>query len=461
MKESRPPIVTVLGHVDHGKTSLLDAIRETHVTSREAGGITQSIGASSVITKQGRKITFIDTPGHAAFSQMRSRGSKVADIAILVVAADDGPKPQTWEALEHIRASGASMIIAFTKVDLATASVETAQTQLEKQGVYFESRGGDIPWVEISSKTGSGIEQLLDLIILIADIADYKSDPTASLEAVVIETTRDRRGQLVSVIVRSGQIKISDDLVAGSEIGRVKSIFDENGKIIKVINPGEAGQILGFSSVPSVGAKVEHFDPNKVYKERQQSSPQLVEEGKLAIFLKTKTSGSLEALKGILPAGVVVVGSGVGDVNESDILFAKSANASVYCFEAKTPSSVVKLADTEGVSIQSFNIIYELVQRLELELKKGEVVIKAKAEVLASFPYEGKKVAGVKVTAGIINKGDKLILQRVEKDMGQVKIVSMRKIKNSVDQAKAGEELGILFEPQLDFSPGDVLLSIG
>lgn len=460
---SRPPIVAVLGHVDHGKTSLLDAIRKTHVTDREAGGITQSIGASSITTKDGNKITFIDTPGHAAFSQMRSQGAKVADIAILVVAATEGPKPQTLEALDYIRQSKASMIVAFTKIDLPSASVISAQTELEKQGVYFEGRGGDVPFVEISNKTGQGVDQLLELISLVAQVNEIKADEKADLDASVIETTKDKRGQLVSVVVRNGKVEIGTEIVAGGIVAKIKSIFDENLVQVKAILPGQAGQILGFGEAPAVGSKVEKFDSGKGYLigRNPHQVPAKVSEGQLAIYLKTKTVGSMDALTSSLPSSVVVVGSGVGDVNESDVLFAKSSQAVIYCFEAQAPNSVSKLADTEGVEIKKFKVIYELLQDLEEILEKGQLKVSAKAQILASFPYENKKVAGSKVLSGVIKKTDKLLLTRGEKKLGEVKIISMKKLKTDVGEAKAGEELGILFEPQLDFAPGDVLLSIG
>lgn len=458
----RPPIVAVLGHVDHGKTSLLDAIRKTSVTAGEAGGITQSIGSSLVTTKDGKKITFIDTPGHAAFSKMRLRGASVADIVVLVVAADDGPKPQTLEALDHIRAAKVPMIVAFTKIDLPSASVEAAQGALEAKEVFFEGRGGDIPSINISSRTGEGIDELLDLINLMAEVNEIKGDPSSLLEAVVVETTKDKRGQMVSVVVRNGKISIGDEIVTDGVRARVRGIFDENSKNLPYLEPGFGGQILGFTDSPAVGASVEKFDPNKNYSE-SSSRAKIKEVGKdeLGIFLKTKTLGSMEALTASLPQKVVVVGSSIGDVNESDVLFAKSSGTGIYAFEAKTPSNVARLADMEGVKIETYNIIYELIESLEKRLKKDEIIVNGKAQVIAIFPYENKKVAGSKILAGVMKRGDKLAVMRNEVKLGDARVVSLRKMKNEVSEAKAGEELGILFEPQLDFTVGDMLLSIG
>ncbi|MBI3443160.1 GTP-binding protein [Candidatus Woesebacteria bacterium] len=461
MEIPRPPIVTVLGHVDHGKTSLLDAIRKTNIAIREAGGITQSIGASLVTTKDGKKITFLDTPGHAAFSQMRSRGAKVADIAILVVAADDGVKPQTKEALQFIKEAQIPFIVAGTKVDLPTANVEKVRTELENEGVAFEGRGGDTILTPISSKTGQGIDELLEMITLVSELHEISSDPKGRLEAIVIETSKDRRGLLVSVVVRSGSLVLGKNIFAESVSSRVRGLFDSTGKPIREAGPGEPCQILGFDQLPPVGTRIgEHFEGSTSEKNEALQKSQIKENLGVPILIKTKTYGSLEAILANVPKGVDVLFSGVGEPTETDILLAKTGEASVFTFEAKVPKTIQILADKEGVKIESFNVIYELLQALETLLKENKEEIEGEAQIIAKFPFENKKVAGCKVTSGKFSKSDTLILMRGTKKLGKVKILSMRKQKLNILEAKQGEEFGLIFEPQLDFMEGDVILSV-
>lgn len=459
----RPPIVAVLGHVDHGKTSLLDAIRKSNLAAREAGGITQSIGASTILTKDNQQITFIDTPGHAAFSAMRSRGAKVADIIILVVAADDGVKPQTKEALDHILASNAKFLVAFTKIDLPSASIEQAQNSLEALGVFFEGRGGDIPYVAVSSRKGEGIDQLLDLIILMSEVNEIKQDPEKGLEAIVIETSKDKRGQLVSVVVRNGELNIGSSINADGIECKIKGLFNDLNKPVKEVLAGFPAVILGFSELPGVGSVVSSAEKaNKREAElagSRVSQGVSVPEGNYGVFIKSKTAGSLEALLGVLPPKITVVGSGVGDVSESDVLYAKSAGVSIFTFESGAGSQVARLAEMEDVKIETFKIIYELIQRLEKILKGEEKEVLGQAQILASFPFDNRRVAGSKVTSGVIRRSDSLTLMRGEVVLGKVKIKSLRRMKNEIQEAKVGEELGILFEPQFDFAPGDVLVS--
>jgi len=455
----RPPIVTVLGHVDHGKTSLLDKIRSTVVASKEAGGITQSIGASSVITKEGKRITFIDTPGHAAFAKMRSRGAGVCDIAILLVASDDGVQPQTKEALEHIKKAGIPYIVAINKVDLATSQPDVVMAQLEKEGVSFEGKGGNIPCVQVSAKMGTGIADLLETISLMAEVLEIKGNIDAPLEGVVIEVNKDRKGLLVSVIVRNGKLSLGREVFAGERSAKIKNLYDTLAKPVKEVLPGEAGQILGFTEMPDVGAKLSYLTAslgeNKVFKKVW-----LDEEGKIRIIVKADNFGSLEAILSGLPKDVYVVDSGVGEVSESDCLMAKSSKARIFVFESKVKSQVLKLAETEEVIIERFTVIYELFKRLEEIIKSGNVEIFGKAQIIATFPFENLKVAGSRVLEGKITKSDSLYLERQGKSLGEIKIFSMKKQKNEIDLAKQGEEIGILFKPQLDFIIGDVLVSV-
>lgn len=459
----RPPIVTVLGHVDHGKTTLLDSIRKTNFVQKEAGGITQSIGASVVKTREGKKITFIDTPGHAAFEKMRSRGAKLADVVVLVVAGNEGVKPQTKEALDSIKQTKTPFIVAVTKVDLPSSSVELVRNQLEKQSVSFEGRGGDALIVAVSGRTGKGIDELLEIISLVSEVNEIKGDPAGDLEAVVIETSKDKRGPIASVVVRNGTLRARDAIVAEDASCKVKGLFDYKGKSVEAVRPGEPAQVLGFSELPPVGGKVRSLsDKNQAQKEKaRKKGTKVVKEGQIPVVVKAKSAGSLEALLSNIPDNIVVIGSGIGDVNVSDVFLAKSSSqARIFAFESKVSSSAAKLAETEGAKIESYEVIYEFLERLE-ELVKGEQKeILGKAEVLASFPYGAKKVAGCKVTSGRIASSDNLILMRADDNIGEAKVLSMKKGKQDVSVAKVGEEFGVILEPQLDFKLGDMIVSL-
>ena len=460
---SRPPIVTVLGHVDHGKTTLLDAIRKTNVASREAGGITQGIGASVVTTKEGKKLTFIDTPGHAAFSKMRSRGASACDIAILVVDASDGVKPQTLEALGLIKEAGMPFIVAVTKIDLPAADIEIVLGQLEKEGLLFEGRGGNTPYLGISAKNGQGIIELLETISILSEVSEIKSNPSSPLLAVVIETSKEKGGLTVSLVVRDGTLKVGDTLYAENVECKVRGIFDYLGKSVKEILPGEPGQVLGFSVVPDVGSVIS-TDKNLI-KETiktvvKKDQFKKIKEDELPVILKAKNVGALEALESSLPPKVVVVDSSVGDVLESDILMAKSTGARVFAYDTGVSNSVLRLAEAEKVKTYKFSIIYELIDKLQEIIAGGKEEILGKAEIIASFPFDNKKVAGCRVTNGRIVKTANLYLERAGKEVGRIKIISLKKAKQEVMEVKPGEEFGLLFEPQLDFVIGDVIVSV-
>ena len=459
----RPPIVVVLGHVDHGKTTLLDYIRRTNIVQKEAGGITQRIGASVGITKEGKKITFIDTPGHAAFANMRSGGTKVADVAILVVAADDGVKPQTKEALEYIFSAQIPFIVAATKIDLPSASIDKVRSDLEKEQVLFEGRGGDVPLLAVSGKTGQGIEELLEMINLVSELHEIKGNPEGVLEGVVIETGKDRRGVIISIVVREGTLRVGDQIVTDTQKAKVRGIFDFNEKPVKIIGPGEPALILGFSEAPSVGSKIWRLNEKTLIQkvdEKKKLTEIKLGEGQIATILKAKNAGSLEAIIANLPKEIVVLFSGVGDVNESDVFLAKSSKAKIFAFESKISGSVKKLAETEDIDIETFNIIYKLFERFDELIKKAQIEILGKAEIIASFPYENKRVAGCRVLTGKISKTDNLRLVRDEKELGQIKVLSIKKGKDNIDLVKQGEECGVLFTPQLDFKIGDVIISV-
>lgn len=461
-EQSRPPIVTILGHVDHGKTTLLDAIRKTNIASKEFGGITQSIGASSVLTKEGKKITFIDTPGHAAFSKMRSRGAAIADIVILVVAGEDGVKPQTVEALNIIKEAKIPIIVAITKMDLNSASVDVVLGQLEKEGLIFETRGGDTPWVPVSAKIGKGIDDLLELIILVSEINGIKANPEAPLEAPVIETSKDKRGPMASVVVREGTLRVGDLVSGGGGTFKIRGLLNDRGLPVKEILPGYPGVILGFEELPSVGAVVRSYK-EEVKEFDSKMKPQVrTQKGQIPILVKAVNAGSLEVVMANLPDEMIAIDSGVGDVFESDVLLARASGARwIFAFGSKISPSVLKLAETEGIKIETFKIIYELFDRMKELITKGQLEILGKSQIIASFPFNKRKVAGCKVLQGKISKSDNLMLVRGEKEIGKVKCISMKKGRVEIAEAKSGEEFGIIFEPQLDFALGDMLISLG
>lgn len=462
--QPRPPIVTVLGHVDHGKTTLLDAIRKTNVAAKEAGGITQSIGASVVTVKNGQKITFIDTPGHAAFTQMRGRGARVADIVILVVDASDGVKPQTKEALQLIKEAKIPFVVAITKIDLPAANLEGVLAELQKEGVTLEGRGGDTPFLGVSAKTGEGVEKLLEMVSLVAEVAEISASPKAPLEAVVIETSKEKAGFLVSVVVREGTLKAGEMLYA-DEIGdKARGIFDYKGRAVAEILPGEPGQILGFATLPPVGAVIVSDKSlikvkGNVFKARDEYKK--IKEDELPVILKAKSVGALEAVRSLLPPKVVLVDASVGEVLESDVWLAKSTGAWIFVFGSGVPASVFKLAEAEGVRVNKFAVVYELIDKITEILKGGQKEILGRAEIIASFPFDEKKIAGCKVLQGKITKGSTLTLVHAEKEIGKAKALSLKKQKSEITQASAGEDFGVLLTPQLDFQIGDVLVSFG
>jgi translation initiation factor IF-2 len=461
--QNRQPIVVVLGHVDHGKTTLLDAIRKTSVVAREVGGITQAIGASVIETKEGKKITFIDTPGHVAFSKMRGRGAKVADIAILVVAQDDGVQPQTKEAIQIIRTASIPFVVAGTKADVAGVSAEALRGQLEKEQVFFEGRGGDVPFVSVSAKNNTGISELLEILILMAEVADLKGDPKSELEAVVIESNKEKMGHVATVVVRNGSVKVGETIFAEEVECKVRGIFDDKGRSVKEVLPGLPAKIIGFSEVPPIGASVTRAPHAKIVAAvvpKNKFNLRRLADDEIPVIIKASNAGALEAIIVSLPPKVVVVDSGVGEITSSDIINAKTGNAYIFAFETKIPNDIAHLAEAEKIKIARFDIIYELLQAVDEIIKKGKVEELGRAEIVAIFPFNDKKVAGCKVTSGRISKGDRLILMRGDKEVDRAKAVSIRKLKAEVASVGPAEEFGVIFEPQLDFIKGDVVLSV-
>ncbi len=478
----RPPIVTVMGHVDHGKTSLLDYIRKTNYARRETGGITQSIGAyQAEITVDGQpeKITFIDTPGHAAFAQMRARGAQVTDLAVLVVAADEGVKEQTRECLEHIKAAGVPFIVAINKIDLPTADPDKVKAQLAEVGYPPEEYGGKIPTVAVSAKTGAGIPDLLELIVLMGKMLELAGGMNDSLEAVVLESRKDpRRGAVATVIVKTGHLEPRQTVYLGQEAVKIRALQAENGQALQWVEPGQPTEVLGFVEPPPVGA-ILTSQPRNVsagkkgklaIKARTKDDllallvEQPKEEKKLKIILRADTRGSLEAVERNLPIGVEIVAEGIGAINESDVFLAQTSQAQIYGFRTKIDLAAEKEARQHKIFWRTFSLIYELLEMMEKETRQLQQPgvakeITGRAEILQIFPYNNQKVAGCRVTKGKINKQWRVHLLREGKELGEARIKSLRRGKQPVDEVSEGNECGLLLSPQLDFQVGDVLIS--
>ena len=477
---SRPPVVVVLGHVDHGKTTILDYIRKTKVAEKESGGITQHIGAYE-IEKDGKKITFVDTPGHEAFSAMRGRGAKVADIAILVVAAEEGVKPQTKEAISHIKKAGIPMIVAINKIDKAEANPEKVKRELAENEVLVEKLGGKIPSVEVSAKTGQGTEDLLELIILVAEMEKLEGDISKPAEGLVVESYLDAlRGPTATLLLRDGVLNVSDIIGTASAIGKVKSLESFRGASIKKAFPSQPVIVLGFEKAPQVGEKFKVFsninDAQKYLEKKDRKSV----EGKvlvigpdqkvLNLILKADVSGSLEAIENVLdglPQEKVVLRilkKEVGEINESDVRLANSAKARILGFRVKISPIAAEVREKLKVGILAFDVIYDLVQALRTLMEKlvEPEIIKTtmgKIKILAFFKREAnKQVIGGKVTEGEVKLGAKIEAFRGEEKVGEGKLVNLQKNKKDAEKASKGEECGLLYQGEGNVEEGDVLV---
>jgi translation initiation factor IF-2 len=468
-----PPVVAVLGHVDHGKTTLLDTIRKTSIAERESGGITQRIGASSVtIPHEGknRTITFIDTPGHEAFTNMRGRGAQAADIGILVVSAADGVKPQTLESIQVLKKAGIPYIVALTKADLDTALPDKVKQELMKVDVQLEEYGGDIPVIAVSAKTNLNIKELLDLILLVQDLhADTVSTRSAQapLRAIVIESKLDQKaGPRATVIVKNGTLRARDTVYADEAEGKVRTLINSEGKQVQEATVGEAAEILGFTKVPPVGSIV---SPEKSLTtipevEKVVKPYSTVKEGvEFSVVLLADTLGSLEAIRYALPEGVDIVAEKTGEITEADILLAKSTGSVVLGFNTKIRPDVEKLALTEKVLARNYTIIYEMLDEIK-DVIDGKVQARmeqvfGQARILASFPFDKQIVLGISIQEGRIARGDKVRVLRGEETIGESTISSVRQGKNQTSKVEKGQEAGIIITPALDFQVGDVLLS--
>jgi len=467
----RPPIVTLMGHVDHGKTTLLDAIRKSNVVSREHGGITQHIGAYQILFEE-KPITFIDTPGHAAFEKMRSRGAEIADIIILVVAANDGVKPQTTEAIKHIKNAGKPIIVAITKVDLPNINTEKVKKELKDHGVIVEKYGGEVPIVEVSAPNDKGISELLELIQLLWQISPKPSLPDGPLEAVIVESYLDKnRGAIVSAIPTQGTLKVGSKINIDGEAITIRALIDDMGQNIKDVQPGKPCEILGFKKALDAGTIIRDTTTTKGFVGQTQATQadiiaksQAVKD-KFKVVIKADVLGSLEAVLANLPQNVLVVSQGVGEVQPNDVSFAKLAHAPILAFNVKTPPSVQHQAEREGVVIRPYKIIYELISDMEnvstsFEAAKQEKKIKAQGQIVATFSIEGKKIAGTKVTKGKFAIGDNIFVKSSD-GTKKSQIISLKKFKKDVEAVIAGQECGIGFSGDLDFNQGDVIESLG
>ncbi len=473
---TRPPIVTVMGHVDHGKTSILDTIRKTNVQAKEYGGITQHIGAYQ-IEHNSKLITFIDTPGHAAFTQMRARGGKAADIVVLVVAAEESVKPQTKEAIAHAQAGGATIIVAINKIDKTGADPRKVKQDLAQENVLVEEWGGDVISVEVSAKTGVGLPQLLDSILAVAELLDLKADAAGELEAVVVESKIDKkRGVVVSAIVRNGTLKVGSEVNASGIEAKIKSMMDDKGNMLTKAVPAMPVEILGFKKVPNVGDLL--VDKNSELVELAKDEKRLEIIGKdtkktVGVIIKADTQGTLEAVKSSLANlvsesvgadfSIKFVLTSTGEITDSDILLAANTGSVVVGFNVKLAGSVTELAADLSVSVATYNTIYELIDDikdlLEGSATKEEAKIKGRAQITKTFKLtSGDVIAGCEILAGALKPKQRIsIYDRdpatlVEGDE-PIYIGSIKKLKHGKDDINvAGKdtECGVLLKPQFD-----------
>jgi translation initiation factor IF-2 len=460
--EKRPPIVAVMGHVDHGKTSLLDYIRKTRVAVKEAGGITQSIGAYE-IEHEGNRITFIDTPGHEAFRAMRTRGATIADIAVLAVAADEGPKPQTEESIKILTESNTPYIVAITKTDSPRADVQKVQNDLMAAGVYLEGYGGNISWQGVSSKTGEGISELLDLILLLADVSELTYDPAARASGFVLESKKDsRRGIVASLILRNGTLRQGQSIVTSTTAGKIKMLEDFSGHGVKELTPSAPALVVGFDSIPSAGEEFEAAEENLVLLEaKTRSGGTEPGKGTVPAVLKADVSGSLEVLKEILSEKIKPIEASAGEITDGDVKSAIASGAVIIAFRTKYNSKSVEMfAKSNGIKTFSSDIIYELVKSVEEYIEEiSEPEIAGKMEVLAMFgKKDDKQVIGGKVTEGSIKTGRKVeIRRRGMLIVDDAKIVNLQSSKQDVKEVEAPNECGILIDTVAAIKVGDEL----
>lgn len=479
----RPPVVAILGHVDHGKTSLLDYIRHSRITAREHGGITQKIGGYTAKTAikgyDVDEITFIDTPGHEAFSKLRERGATVADIVILLIDAKDSLMPQTVESIAHIKEAQVPFVVALNKMDLPESKPEKVKNDLLKHGVMVEGKGGTTPVVPISAKTGLGVSDLLETILILASDQKLSYDPSAPAEAYVIETKKDKRGIAVSAIIKNGTLRVGDVVYAASANAKIKSIVDDQGAQLQEGIPSLACELLGFDTQPPVGSIISPIkeiateqkvvaQAEKIFSLQTFLASSQKPQKKLSIILKADSQGSLEALEAILAENpnIDMILTGVGDVYKSDVFLAKTSKAIVIGFNTRTDPETKEVAKQEKVVIKTYSIIYELLEELEevallmQEKEQVEKNLKGEAKILATFTIEGEKVFGAKLSKGKFELGDQLEVHRQDNIIGKPKIVSLQIRAKKVQEVKRDQECGIVLSPALDIRVGDVVKCI-
>jgi translation initiation factor IF-2 len=493
--ETRPPVVTIMGHVDHGKTSLLDAIRKANVVSGEAGGITQHIGAYQVTAPNGQAITFIDTPGHAAFTAMRARGAKVTDIVVLVVAADDGVLPQTIEAINHARAAGVPLIVAVNKIDKPDAKPERVRTELLQHEVQVETFGGDTLEVEVSATKQINLDKLLDAIALQAEVLDLKADPNRAAEGTVIEARLDRgRGPVATILVQRGTMKQGDIVVAGSQWGRVRALLDDQGKNVREAGPSFPVEVLGFNGAPEAGDRVAVVENEararevSEYRERQKRDKlaarggsarasladmmtQLKTAGRkeFPLLVKGDVQGSVEAIIATLEklntdeVAARVIHAGVGGITESDITLAEASGCAVIGFNVRAHKEARELAERTGIEIRYYNIIYNLVDDVKGAMSgllaptlREEMLGNASIMEVFNISKVGK-VAGCRVTDGRVERGASVRLIRDNVVVHEGKLSTLKRFKDEVKEVLSGQECGMAFENYQDMRPGDVI----
>jgi len=487
----RPPVITVMGHVDHGKTTLLDTIRRSNVVAQEAGGITQHIGAS-VVTRNERKLVFIDTPGHEAFTAMRARGAKVTDIVILVVAADDGVKPQTVEAVNHIKAAKVPMIVAVNKVDRPGADVDRVKRQLAEHGVVAEDWGGDTVFVEVSALKGQGVDTLLEMIVLVTDMQELRANPLRPAKGTVIEAKLDRsRGPVATVLIQTGTLRVGDIVVAGGAFGRVRALYDHRGERLDQAGPSQPVEVLGLADVPEAGEQFDAVEDERVAREMAAASLgerkteqsarallsletlyQSIKAGSvkdLNVIVKADVQGSLEALQGAL-AGLTltevrlnILHGGVGPITETDVMLAATSNAIIIGFNVRPDVNARRIAQQEQVDVRTYQIIYQVLDDINAAAKgmlapKMQKVQIGKAQVRATFsvPRVGL-IAGCYVQEGRITRNAEVRVVREGQTLHEGKLSSLKRFKDDVREVQTGFECGIGVEGFEAFVEGDII----
>ena len=489
---SRPPVVTIMGHVDHGKTSLLDYIRNSNVASGEAGGITQHIGAYTV-SLNGSPITFLDTPGHEAFTAMRMRGAQVTDIAIIVVAADDGIMPQTIEAINHAKAAGVSIIVAVNKMDKPTANPDRVLQQMTEYGLLPEAWGGDTPVVNVSAKTGQNVNQLLETVLLVAEMLELKANPDRAAKGVIVEAKLDKgRGPLATVLVQNGTLKVSDFVVAGEVVGKIRAMIDDKGRSVKEAGPATPVSVLGFSEVPNAGDQMTVVADEKLAKQvaeerRIRSKEELsakfkaatledifgdLEEGAqkdLNIIVKADVQGSVEAIKQALvkltnnEVKINIIHGAVGAVNESDVMLAKTSMAIIIGFNVRPDTNAKSVAERDGIDIRCYRVIYDAIDDVEKAIKgmlepKFKEVVLGRAEVRQIYKISGVGVvAGCMVTDGKIVRSAKVRLLRDNIVVYDGVLSSLKRFKDDAKEVAKGYDCGMSIANYSDVKEGDVI----